>query len=196
MQKKTLQMKQQSNFRPGRSQWLNWLRLKACKVRTWLYCKLKCRWLKCNGFVRIPWSVDLWSPKKHIIFGNNVQLGHGTIVHCDAEIGSNVLIARNVALVGRDDHDFKYPCVTIWDSPRGDKFKVVIEDDVWIGHGAIILSGVNIGHGAIVAAGAVVTKNVSPYAVVAGNPARVIKWRFQNEDIKVHDAFLKKINIE
>jgi phosphonate metabolism protein (transferase hexapeptide repeat family) len=57
--------------------------------------------------------------------------------------------------------------------------RVTIENDVWIGHGAIILPRISIGHGAVVAAGAVVTKDVEPYAVVAGVPARRIKWRFE-----------------
>ena len=56
--------------------------------------------------------------------------------------------------------------------------QVIIGNDVWIGHGAIIMPGVKIGHGAVVAAGAVVTKNVEPYAVVGGVPAKRIKWRF------------------
>lgn len=55
---------------------------------------------------------------------------------------------------------------------------VTIGNDVWIGHGAIVLPGISIGHGAVIAAGAVVTKNVEPYAIVAGVPARRIKWRF------------------
>ncbi|MDQ7799461.1 MAG: DapH/DapD/GlmU-related protein [Candidatus Edwardsbacteria bacterium] len=55
--------------------------------------------------------------------------------------------------------------------------QTVIEDDVWIGAQAIILPGVRIGRGAIVAAGAVVTKDVEPYAIVGGNPARLIKRR-------------------
>jgi phosphonate metabolism protein (transferase hexapeptide repeat family) len=56
--------------------------------------------------------------------------------------------------------------------------RVTIGNDVWIGHGAIILPGISIGHGAVIAAGAVVTKNVEPYAIVAGVPAKRIKWRF------------------
>ena len=59
--------------------------------------------------------------------------------------------------------------------------RVVIGHDVWVGHGAIILPGIAIGHGAVVAAGAVVTKNVEPYSIVAGVPARRIKWRFEKD---------------
>src|SRR5262245_10388912 len=55
---------------------------------------------------------------------------------------------------------------------------VIIGHDVWIGHGAIVLAGRNVGTGAVIAAGAVVTKNVAPYVIVAGNPARVIRPRF------------------
>jgi len=58
------------------------------------------------------------------------------------------------------------------------KGPVTIEDDVWIGYGSIILSGVKIGQGAIVAAGSVVTNNVAPYSIVGGNPAKIIKYRF------------------
>ncbi len=82
-------------------------------------------------------------------------------------------------------HHFTYRCskygfgpddesVTVWRSET----RVVIENDVWIGHGAIIMGGVTIGSGAIVAAGAVVTHDVAPYEVVGGVPARHIKYRF------------------
>lgn len=63
--------------------------------------------------------------------------------------------------------------------------KVVIGNDVWIGQNAIILPSVNIGNGAIVGAGAVVTKSVPDYAIVGGNPARVIRYRFAEEQIRV-----------
>jgi acetyltransferase-like isoleucine patch superfamily enzyme len=69
-----------------------------------------------------------------------------------------------------------------YDREAGSKGDIIVGDDVWIGTNAIICSGVTIGQGAIVAAGAVVTKNVPPYAVVGGNPAKVIKYRF-SEDI-------------
>ena len=61
--------------------------------------------------------------------------------------------------------------------------KTYIGNDVWIGHGAILLSGITIGDGAIIAAGAVVTKDVEPYSIVAGVPAKHIKYRF-DENIR------------
>jgi acetyltransferase-like isoleucine patch superfamily enzyme len=64
------------------------------------------------------------------------------------------------------------------------KGTIVLEDDVWIGYGATIMSGVQIGQGAVVAAGAVVTKDVPPYAIVGGVPAKVIKYRFSDELIE------------
>jgi Hexapeptide repeat of succinyl-transferase len=63
---------------------------------------------------------------------------------------------------------------------RGD---VTIGHDVWLGSGAIIMSGVTVGHGAVVAAHAIVTRDVPPYAIVGGNPAKVIRYRFDESII-------------
>ena len=67
---------------------------------------------------------------------------------------------------------------------------VVIEDDVWVGTGAIILKGVTIGRGSVVAAGSVVTRSIPPYSIVGGVPARVIKKRFTDEEIEEHEKIL------
>lgn len=64
------------------------------------------------------------------------------------------------------------------------KGDIVVGNDVWIGHGALILSGVRIGDGAVIGAGSVVNKNVDDYAIVAGNPARFIRFRF-DEDLRL-----------
>lgn len=64
------------------------------------------------------------------------------------------------------------------------KGNIIVNDDVWIGDSALVLSGVEIGQGAVIAAGAVVTEDVPPYAVVGGVPARVIKYRFTDDVIK------------
>ena len=98
--------------------------------------------------------------------------------------------------MGKDDHITSIPERTIWNSGRGDSFKTKIGNDVWIGHGAIIMGGVTIGDGAIVAAGSVVTKNVEPCTIVGGNPAKFIKNRFSTEEEKKrHLLFLQNSNI-
>lgn len=85
----------------------------------------------------------------------------------------------------------------------GTKGDIIIEDDVWIGCGATIMSGVHIGKGAVIAAGAVVTKDVEPYAIVAGVPAKTIKMRFDDDRIKrlmeinyeqIDEAIIKEYN--
>lgn len=67
---------------------------------------------------------------------------------------------------------------------RDEKYFVEIGNDVWIGYGAIIMAGVKIGDGAVIAAGAVVTKNIDPYAIVGGVPAKTIRYRFNTEDVQ------------
>lgn len=61
---------------------------------------------------------------------------------------------------------------------------LIIGSDVWIGYGAKIIEGITIGHGAVIGAGSIVTKDVEPYAIYAGNPAKFIRFRFEKEEIK------------
>lgn len=132
----------------------------------------------------------MWSPNREIEFGDKVQFGASCIVHCDAKFGNNVLVARNVAFVGRDDHRYDIVGKSIWDSPRGDAHKTVVEDDVWIGHGAIIISGVTIGRGSVVSAGAVVAHDVPRYSIVGGVPAKIIGRRFTDNVIRQHEEII------
>ena len=67
---------------------------------------------------------------------------------------------------------------------RRNPCQIIIGHDVWIGHGVKILGGVKIGNGAVIGTGAIVAKNIPPYAIAVGNPARVIKYRFDEETIK------------
>ena len=67
---------------------------------------------------------------------------------------------------------------------------VVIEDDVWLGFRSIILPGISLGKGSVVGAGAVVTKDVPPYAVVVGNPGRIIKYLDPNDTDEVREQAL------
>lgn len=141
--------------------------------------------------VRIPWSVSIWAPSKIVEFGECVQFGPRCVVQCDIKFGNHILVAGDVAFVGRHDHRIDVVGKHLWDSPRGVPLTTTIEDDVWIGYGAIVLSGVTIGRGSIIAAGAVVTSDVSRYSIVAGVPAREIAKRFGPEDIKRHEEMLR-----
>jgi acetyltransferase-like isoleucine patch superfamily enzyme len=92
------------------------------------------------------------------------------------DVGTNFTGGESYAALGRATYDITRPPTAI--KP------IEIGHDVWIGHGAYIKPGVKIGNGAIVAAHAVVTRDVPPYAVVAGNPARVKKMRFDENVIE------------
>lgn len=83
------------------------------------------------------------------------------------------------------DIDSSYYGITPeYNNPEPEYEKITVGNDVWIGCRAMILDGVTIGDGAIIAAGAVVTKDVPPYAIVGGVPAKIIKYRFQPEKIE------------
>ncbi len=172
-----------NNTRPNRSRSTLFLRSIMNSVRKWYMIKIKYRWIKSKGFLRMPFETYIWSPHKDITFGHHVQFGSKCIIQCDIEFGNYVLVASNVSFVGKDDHIIDKVGTPIWNSGRGDSYKTFIGDDVWIGHGAIIIAGVKIGDGAVVAAGAVVTKDVPNGTIVGGNPAKIIKNRFQTTSL-------------
>jgi len=117
-------------------------------------------------------------------------IGYNCYICPNVEFGNYVLIAPDVSIIG-GDHSYNLPGVPMILSDRPKIPKTILEDDVWIGRKVIINAGVKIGRGAIVAAGAVVTKDIPPYSIVGGVPAKVIKMRFDNHnDLLIHDKFL------
>jgi len=142
----------------------------------------------------------LWAPN-HIEIGDHSYLGHEICIETNCRIGQYVLMANRVALVGRRDHDYKSLGVPVrfghWvgseRAPSPHRLdEVRIDDDVWLGYGAMVLSGVHVGRGAIVAAGAVVKDDVEPYAIVGGSPAVPVGRRFASEEeIAEHEARIR-----
>lgn len=147
----------------------------------------------------------------------NVSMGHGSygelnVVDFGGEnkliIKNYVSIAQRVSFILNADHytnhistyPFKVKTLHVTKTESFGKGNIEVDDDVWIGYGATIMSGIHIGQGAVVAAGAVVTKDVPPYAIVGGVPAKVIKYRFEPEMIeellKIDYGKLSKEDIE
>ena len=121
-------------------------------------------------------------------------------------IGNYVSIAKNVQFILGGNHQIDtfttYPLKAMYLEPCCEqdattKGEIIIEDEVWLGANSIILSGVTIGKGAIVAAGSVVTKDVPPYTIVGGNPAKFIKNRVPETLIPLmNDIYLNDLDIE
>jgi chloramphenicol O-acetyltransferase type B len=127
--------------------------------------------------------------KNNVTLGDYCYIGRYSYLGCDISIGNFVMLASSVAMIG-GDHLYGVVGRPMRFSGRQPVKPIVICDDVWIGHGAIIMQGVTVGEGAIVAAGAIVTKDVPPYAVVAGIPATVLRYRFLSEQQLEHSRML------
>jgi acetyltransferase-like isoleucine patch superfamily enzyme len=106
--------------------------------------------------------------------GSNSLVGIGSVVIGPVSIGSDVIIAQHVVMSGLN-HGYQAIDVPIRQQAVSRK-QIVIEDDCWIGANVTITSGVRIGRHSVVAGGSVVTRDVLPYSVVGGNPARVLKY--------------------
>ena len=151
-------------------------------------------------------SGDIVIGKYTSVWGPNTTIAS----HCNPiVIGNFCSIARNVTI---QESNHRSGTITTYNILRNifgedvcrdmeSKGSIKIGHDVWVGANAVVLSGCNIGNGVIVASGAVVTKDVPDYAIVAGNPARIIKYRFSRDDIealtklKWWDWSLEKIKI-
>jgi maltose O-acetyltransferase len=143
---------------------------KACRA-------LACRHLfrTCGQHVNIEQGANFYTGWE-IEIGDNSSLGISCMVPFDLKVGKDVMMGPYVIIIG-ENHQF-----TNRDLPmrlQGTEVypPVIIEDDVWIGARATILPGIKIGKGAIVGACSVITKDIPPYAIFAGNPARMIGIR-------------------
>jgi acetyltransferase-like isoleucine patch superfamily enzyme len=129
-----------------------------------------------------PWDVQFWSwPRIH--HPENLSIGRRVAINDDfwvnakgtVEIGDHVLIGPSV-IIHSANHNMDRRDIPIRDQGHTPA-KVVIEENVWLGARVTVLPGVTVGRGAVVAAGAVVTKDVAPYTIVAGVPAKHLRDR-------------------
>lgn len=135
----------------------------------------------------------LWN----LSIGDRTSIPKGSVFYCTEApltIGKSVIFGPRPTII-TGDHRIDVIGNYIIDNtdklPEND-LPVVIEDDVWCGANVTILKGVTIGRGAIIAAGAVVTKNIPPYSIAGGVPAKVLKSRFTPEEIIKHESILYK----
>ena len=152
-------------------------------VKVYTICLIKFKF-KTKKEIPLPDYIQIG---KHTYgFNFNNVLYHSATGKEKLIIGNYCSIAPNVQFVVASEHSYKTISTYPFKVKRmGEEFEasskgdIIIGDDVWIGLNSIILSGVTIGQGAIIAAGSVVTKDVPPYAIAGGNPAKIIKYRFE-----------------
>lgn len=148
------------------------------------------------GFRASPGS-RVSSPGR-LTVGHHASIGRNSLIDVSGTIGNFLLVAANVVIVGRRDHAIDQVgtpiCRSVWvgDRDPAPDDQIQIGDDVWIGAGAVVLSGLRIGDGAVIAAGSVVVGDVPEFAVVAGCPARIVGHRFDQETGRRHIAELTR----
>ena len=131
--------------------------------------------------------------REHLSLGNKISIGPDCRILCtraDVILGDNIMFGPGVTIISgnhRIDIPGKYMIDVTNDEKREeDDQPVFLKGDNWIGANATILKGVTVGEGAVVAAGAVVTKDVPPYGIAGGVPARIIGMRFGTDGVKNH----------
>lgn len=125
--------------------------------------------------------------------GNNVFMGLKTVINTTVPviINDNVMFGRNVTIMGGDHNIKEIGKPMRFVKSGGINLPIVIEKDSWIGSNVIILKGVTIGEGAVIGAGSVVTKTIPPYSISSGNPCRVRKLRFNENELENHLSLIK-----
>ena len=155
---------------------------------------IKRAFAKCGNNVRGPKGCE-FSGIENISVGDNVAFGSGLKIlttRAKVSIGNHVMFGPNVTVI-TGDHRIDIPgrlMISLTDRdklPENDQ-DVILEGDNWIGANATILKGIVIAEGAVVAAGSVVTKDVPKYSIVGGNPAKVLKMRFSQEQLQEHKS--------
>ncbi len=167
------------------------------KIYNRLYIRLIKRQITCGSNVCITPSIRIFGTQ--ISVGNDVSIGEEALFMCTSapiSIGDSVMFGPRVTII-TGDHRIDYLGKKIKHVKHEEKLPendqpVRICGDNWIGANVTILKGVTVNEGAVVAAGAVVTDDVPPYAVVGGVPARVLKYRFTEEEIARHKELLHK----
>ena len=154
---------------------------KRCFFRKWYRLK--------NVHPKFLATYQLGGVAKDLKAGAYSFVGPRSIIYPKVTIGNYTMIANDVCIIGAD-HSFRQPGIPMVFAGREELRETIIGQDVWIGAKSIVMVGVKIGNGAIVAAGSVVTKDVEPYSIYGGVPARKIKKRFTDEEIREHEQML------
>lgn len=115
-----------------------------------------------------------------VVIGNECIIGLGNVIIGPVSIGNHVMLAQNIVISGLN-HGYEDISIPPASQPVNVK-QIMIADDVWIGANSVITAGVSIGKHSVIGAGSVVTKDVPPFCIAVGNPARVIK-RYNNETL-------------
>ena len=126
---------------------------------------------------RVIYYPGVWiEPGSNLIIGDDVDLAKDVIIISGGgvEIGNRVLIGYRTQILSTN-HKIEGKAKIFYSGHI--KEKIIIEDDVWIGANCIITAGVRIGKGAVIGAGSVVTKDILPFTIVAGTPAKIIRKR-------------------